>query len=397
LPYFARYGDQRRRVFRRRRYPSGETCRRGRKHLHVVLIEFRTSTPYPIQLANALGQLCQVTLLLPERALGFADKTIDQDKIDLQFFHLPQLRHPSNLVMVGRLRRQIRDLRPDVVHITFWNLWGTPGLGLSAPFSLVATVHDVNRHPGERGLWAVPPFLYRWQWRWADQVIVHATTARQQLLTQYGCKPECIHVIPIGSYDLYRNHTGIPEPERPNTILFFGRIWGYKGLQHLIEAEPLITQAVPDARIIIAGHGEPIDKYQRAMVNPHHFEIHNYRIPDEQVAHFFQQASVVALPYLEASQSGVTSVAYAFGKPVVATRVGGLPDVVIEGETGFLVPPADAHSLAEAIITLLKDTARRRRMGENARHFGETELSWQRIAQKTLNIYQQQLATLANT
>jgi starch synthase len=360
--------------------------------MHVVLIEFGTSTPYPIQLANALGQLCQVTLLLPERASVFADKTAVRDKINLQFFHMPQLRDPANLVMVRQLRRQIRGLRPDLVHITFWNLWGTPGLGLSAPFPLVATVHDVNRHLGERGLWAIPSFLYRWQWRWADQIIVHATTARQQLLAQYGCQPERVHVIPIGSFDLYGNHIEMPEPERPNTILFFGRIWRYKGLQYLVEAEPLITQAVPDARIIIAGQGEPIEKYRQAMVNPDHFEIHNYRIPDEQVAHFFQQASVVALPYLEASQSGVASVAYAFGKPVVATPVGGLPDVVTDGETGLLVPSADAHSLAEAIIMLLKDTARRRRMGENARRFAETELSWGHIAQKTLAIYERQLA-----
>ena len=355
--------------------------------MHVVLIEFGCSTPYPVHLANAMGQLCRVTLMLPEAGSNFADK-VDRERVNVQLFHMPRIRQPANLAMVWHLHRRLKALRPHLVHITFWHLWATPGLGMCAPFPLVATVHDVSRHPGERGLWAIPPALYRWQWRWADQVIVHATAARQQLLTQHGCQPERVHVIPVGSFDFYRACAHDTQPERPNTVLFFGRIWGYKGLQYLIEAEPLITRAVPNARIVIAGYGEPFEKYRRAMVNPHHFEVHNYRIPDEQVAHFFQQASVVALPYVEASQSGVVPVACAFGKPVVATRVGGLPDMVIEGQTGLLVPPADARSLAEAIIKLLKDTPLRHQMGQRARQFAETELSWQRIAQKTLTVYQ---------
>jgi len=332
--------------------------------VHVVLIEFRNATPYPVQLANALSQLCQVTLMLPEAALRFSD-SIDKERVNLKFFKMPRYRQPGQLAAMARsLRKQLKALKPDIVHITAWHVIGTPGLGLFAPYPLVATVHDISRHPGDTGLRGIPSFLYPWQWRWAKQVIVHATTARQQLLNQYGCQPERI-------------------------VLFFGRIWEYKGLKYLIEAEPLITKAIPNARIIIAGYGECFEKYQQAMVNSHHFEVHNYRIPDEQVAHFFQQASVVALPYIEASQSGVVSVAYAFGKPVVASRVGGLPDVVIEGQTGLLVPPADTLSLAEAIITLLKDTPLRQKMGQQAQQFAETELSWQRIAQKTLKVYYQ--------
>jgi len=355
--------------------------------MHIALIEFRASTPYPVQLADALGQLCQVTLMLPHEAAGLTEG-IDRNSVDVQFFHLPRMRQAANLAMVQRLRCRLQALKPDLVHVTYWHIWGTPGLGVRAPFPLVATVHDVHRHRGERGLWAVPPMFYRWQWRWANQVIVHASAARQQLLSQYGCWPENVHVIPIGSYDFYRGFADDEQIERPNTVLFFGRIWEYKGLDVLIEAEPLITQAVPDARIVIAGYGERLDRYYQAMVNPDHFEVHNYRIPDEQVARFFQQASVVALPYVEASQSGVIPIAYAFGKPVVATRVGGLPDVVVDGQTGLLVPPSDARSLARAILALLKDPARRREMGQRACKFAETELSWQRIAQRTLEVYE---------
>ncbi len=354
--------------------------------IHIVLIEFRASTPAPVHLANALGELCRVTLMLPDAASSLI-QAVNRETVDLQPFTMPRIRQPSNLAMVRRLRRRLERLHPHLIHITFWHPWGTPGLGVRSLAPLVATVHDVERHLGERGLWAIPPFLYRWQWHWARQVIVHATRARQRLSEQYGYPAERIHVIPLGRYDYYRALSSQSQPEEPHTILFFGRIWGYKGLQYLIKAEPLITRAVPDTRIIIAGHGEPFEKYRQAMVNPHHFEVYNYRIPDNEVAPLFQRASVVVLPYLEASQSGIIPIAYTFGKPVVATHVGGLPDVVKDGETGFLVPPADAQSLAEAVIRLLKDDALRHKMGQQAQQFAETVLSWSNIAQRTMDVY----------
>jgi glycosyltransferase involved in cell wall biosynthesis len=157
---------------------------------------------------------------------------------------------------------------------------------------------------------------------------------------------------------------------------------------YLIKAEPLITQAIPDARIIIAGVGEPFDRYRQAMVNPRSFEVHNHRIPPAMVAELFQSASVVVLPYTESSQSGVIPVAYSFGKPVVATTVGGIPECVDHGETGYLVPPRDVESLADAVVRLLSDDDARHRMGCNARAKAENSMSWSVIARQTLNLYQ---------
>jgi starch synthase len=361
--------------------------------MHVVLAEFTTSIPYTVLLANALSGLCELTLMLPDKT-PFRDH-VDRDHIDLHLFRWPRLSRPSNILMVRHILKRIAQIEPDIVHVTFWSPWVMPALGLFAKSSLISTVHDVSKHVGERGLWAVPSFLYRWQWHWSSHVIVHATTARQQLVARHGCQPERVHVIPIGSFSFYHSCSRIPRQEECNTVLFFGRIWGYKGLQYLIEAEPLITQAVPDARIIIAGRGEPFEKYRRAMVNPQHFEVHNYRIPDEMVSRIFQSASVVVLPYIEASQSGVIPIAYAFGKPVVATTVGGIPDIVDQGQTGYLVPPRDPHSLAEAIITLLKDRQARSDMGRKAREKAQGELSWSNIARRTVTVYKNALAQSA--
>jgi glycosyltransferase involved in cell wall biosynthesis len=224
-------------------------------------------------------------------------------------------------------------------------------------------------------------------------VIVHAKSARQKLISRHHRKPENVHVIPIGVYDYYRAWADASQTEKANTILFFGRIWEYKGLRCLIEAEPMITRVVPNARIVIAGYGEPFGKYRKAMVNPSNFEVHYRHIPNREVAGLFQAASIVVLPYLEASQTGVVPIAYAFGKPVVATTVGGIPEVVDHGQTGLLVPPGDPRSLAEAIVTLLQDQKARTRMGRQAKEKTEKELSWSSIAEQTLHVYEKALAS----
>jgi len=117
------------------------------------------------------------------------------------------------------------------------------------------------------------------------------------------------------------------------------------------------------------------------------FCVINKYIPSREVGVIFEKASVVVLPYREASQSGVIPIAYAFGKPVVATRVGSIPEVVKDGKTGILVPPEDPDALAEAIIFLLKNEVKRKEMGKEAKNYGEEELSWDKAAKKTFLLY----------
>jgi glycosyltransferase involved in cell wall biosynthesis len=170
-------------------------------------------------------------------------------------------------------------------------------------------------------------------------------------------------------------------------VLFFGRIWEYKGLEFLIRAEPLITAEVPDARIVIAGHGEDFARYRQIMIHPDRFTVYNEFIPEERSTELFQQASVVVLPYVEATQSGVISLAYEFMKPVVATTVGGLPEIVEDGRTGYLVPPRDEHALAAAIVRLLRNKPLRRLLGQNAKRKLDAECGPSVIAQQTFDVY----------
>jgi glycosyltransferase involved in cell wall biosynthesis len=143
---------------------------------------------------------------------------------------------------------------------------------------------------------------------------------------------------------------------------------------------------------MIAGQGEDFSRYARMMVHPERFIVHNEFISEQSTAEYFRRASIVVLPYIEASQSGVIPLAYSAGKPVVATNVGGLPEMVEHGRTGYVVNPRDPEQLADALVRLLLDSAMRRQMGVNAKNKIELECSPETIALKTVEVYRRAVA-----
>jgi len=110
-------------------------------------------------------------------------------------------------------------------------------------------------------------------------------------------------------------------------------------------------------------------------------------IAESEVPELFRSATAVVLPYREIDQSGVLMTAIAFGKPVLATRVGGVPEVVQDGIHGYLVPPDDAQELALASDRLLSSRERRQNMERSMRSLREGKLAWANIASKTLDLY----------
>jgi glycosyltransferase involved in cell wall biosynthesis len=350
--------------------------------MRILIIDFHFFF-YSIQLANALSESDEVILMLPDSIPDYCNPMINE-RVKVIYFHKPRIRYPSNIKMVRSIFKTIAEIKPDVVHQMAWNLWMNLALPIFPDVPLVVTIHDADRHPGDD----LTP-LNSWGWRWPDQVIVHAEVIKSCLQEKHHVSGDKINVIPLGQFDLFKTWSSDNVVEQDHTILFFGRIRDYKGLQYLIQAEPKITSQVPDVRIVIAGEGEDFEKYEQIMVHKERFTVHNYYIPDEMVARLFQEASVVVLPYIEASQSAVITTAYAFGKPVVATPVGGIPEAVKQGETGYLVPPGDSDSLADAVIKLLQNTDLRREMGRKALEKAQSDLSWQEIAHKIQAVYRQ--------
>ncbi|MEX2315988.1 MAG: glycosyltransferase family 4 protein [Pirellulales bacterium] len=341
---------------------------------------------YCVQQANGLARHGDVLLLLPRDE---AEPYLAQLDSAVHFcpFAKPRLRQPARqIIAAAGLVRQLRRFQPDVIHIQHGHMWFNLALPWLRSFPLVMTIHDPRHHVGDRASRKTPQPLMDFGFRRADRVIVHGEVLKRQLADELRISSQKIHVIPhvaLGPVD------GLCEAdEAAPQILFFGRIWKYKGLEHLIQAQPMISQALPAARIVIAGQGDDFEPYRRMIVEPGRFTVHNRFIELAERDELFRRASVVVLPYITATQSGVIPLAYAYGKPVVATNVGALCEAVEDGVTGRLVPPSDPAALARAVIDLLSDRARCHAMGAAGKRKLDAECSPAIVADQTMAVYQ---------
>lgn len=337
---------------------------------------------YCVRLAGAIAQHAKILLFLPKLE---AEPYLHllSNPVELQTFHKPRLRQAFHQMrMAQQLVRHIRSFNPDVIHLQQGHLWFNFALPLLRDSPLVVTSHDPVTHMGEK----TSQRILDWGFCRADQIIVHVPQMKDLIIKRLHMSSSRVHVIPHVLCGDDSTRTYFQEEEQ--CVLFFGRIAEYKGLEYLIRAEPLITAQMPQTRIVIAGNGKDISHYRRMMTNPERFTIHDEYVSDEKRAELFRRASVVVLPYVEATQSGVIPVANSFGKPVVATTVGGLPAQVDDGKTGYLVPPRDERALADAIVRLLSDRNLRRQLGTNGKQKIIIEARPSVIARNTLSIYE---------
>jgi glycosyltransferase involved in cell wall biosynthesis len=340
---------------------------------------------YCVQQANGLSAHANVLLMLPRDEAEPFDAQL-APSVRREFFVKPRLRQPARqLLLAARIVRQLRRFDPDVIHVQHGHMWFNLALPWLRSIPLVITIHDPRHHVGDRASRKTPQALMDFGFRRADRVIVHGESLRRQVVEQLRISGQRVHVIP---------HVALGSDERPSPpasdrrqILFFGRIWQYKGLEYLIRAQPMIGAAFPDAQIVIAGEGDDFEPYRRLMADKDRFIVHNRFVSVGERDELFRQATIVALPYIAATQSGVIPLAYAHAKPVVATATGALGEAVESGKTGLLVPPSDADAIAQAIIQLLGDPARARAMGEAGRRKLDAECAPHVVARQTLDVY----------
>ena len=356
----------------------------SQNRLRVAFVSYNFGE-YSVRLVNALAAHADVLLVMPEQVIEPHMPKLNA-AVRLVAFRNPRLRQPLRQARnVRTLISQIHEFNPDVIHYQGTHLWFDLALPLLHRYPLVFTVHDIRPHPGDRLSQKTPQWIENFARRQAAELIVHTQYTRNLLLREWPEAMGKTSVIPHIQIGEVTRSAGMEEDE--NSVLFFGRIWEYKGLEYLIRAEPLLTAKVPTVRFLIAGEGEDFVRYQRMIVHPDRFVVHNEYVPEDRAADYFRRASVVVLPYIEASQSGVIPMAYSAGKPVVVTTVGGLPEMVENGRTGYLVPPRDAAQLAEAVTKLLLDEPLRRCMGADAKRKIEAECSPIVVAAKTMEIY----------
>jgi glycosyltransferase involved in cell wall biosynthesis len=163
-------------------------------------------------------------------------------------------------------------------------------------------------------------------------------------------------------------------------FLFFGRIESHKGLRYLLDAGDLLYSRGLEFRLVVAGTGSDLEQHRERMAATPWVELVDRYVAAAEVPALFRRASGVVLPYTDATHSSVSVMACAASRPVVATSVGALPEVVIDGQTGLLVPPRDVVALADALEGLLTDRGLRDALAAGAGRFARDKLAWPHIA-----------------
>jgi len=302
-------------------------------------------------------------------------------------------------------RKLLDECKPSVVHIT------SSSIGL--PFfikqlqrggaKVVYTVHDPDPHEEARSVWSrlmmrIENLANERALRLCDRIHVHSALHEKRLnerydnvfsrkiyVSQHGCGitdaiiqgnrvPQELRDFPCGSDAL--------------VLLFFGRIEPYKGLDVLFDA---LASGGFSRRVvmIVAGHGnipQPSSPLNAELISINRF------VDDSEIQFLFNLADVVVLPYVSATQTGVIPLAYAFARPVIATKVGALPELVDDGATGFLVQGSDPEALRRSIECFAGDNDLARRMGEKALSYLDNRFGWSEITARHLKQYESMTA-----
>jgi glycosyltransferase involved in cell wall biosynthesis len=193
----------------------------------------------------------------------------------------------------------------------------------------------------------------------ADEFIVHSEEDRKIIKGLSKNKPIIKAFHPIYDEFNYGKKWNIQDTKqelhlKKNVLLFFGFIRPYKGLKYLLKAMPEILKINPNTSLLVVGEFWSKDKPEylklinKLGIHQNTILIDQY-VPNEEIGIYFSVADIVVCPYISATQSGIIQMSYAFNKPVIATKVGGIPDVVEPAISGYLVNPKSKQEIVLAV------------------------------------------------
>lgn len=284
---------------------------------------------------------------------------------------------------------RISKEQPDILIMKYWMSYFAPSLGtvahqLKKRGCKVITVLD-NVIPHEQKFFDKP--LTTWFLKQNSGFVAMSESVRNDLLALRPDAPNILKPHPLYNHfgekinaAQARKELGI-DPDK-KTLLFFGLIRDYKGLDLLIEAA---NQLDDSYQLVIAGESYgSFDKYTEQIKNtrnPQKFKVFNRYISDNEVPLFFSASDVCILPYRSATQSGITSIAYHFELPLIATNTGGLSESIEKPGVGLIVPEISSESIAS---TVRKFYEQNRTVFINNIQEEKKELSWEKFGKALL-------------
>jgi glycosyltransferase involved in cell wall biosynthesis len=289
-------------------------------------------------------------------------------------------------------RSLIRRFRPDLVQVHFMDpTLNVLGWAHTKPLLVSVWGSDVAMPRN-----AVNELFRRYGLRSADIVTATNPLLEYMVRSHVGLSAK-VEVIPFG-IDLDLFQPGFPPPRTPFRIGFVKHLEPVYGYDILIKAAALMHREIGSMELVIVGGGSRLN-HARGLVQE--LGINDMvsflgRVPNDQLPGLLGGFHALAMPSLSESFGVSALEASACGVPVVASRTGGIPDVVRDGETGFLVPPRDPAALAERLAWLAGHPSEASRMGAEGRRFVERHYNWTACAERMELVQQQLVAAYAS-
>ncbi|WP_455076171.1 glycosyltransferase family 4 protein [Prevotella koreensis] len=294
---------------------------------------------------------------------------------------------PENLKGTWRAMKFISRRKYDIVHTTNPFRYGNFMLYMLRR-RMIMTMHDPIPHSSDMNRLNR---MHRWiAFRLTDHFLLLNKTMHEEFVRTYGLQRKHVYESSLSIYTHLKKTVPV-LPEEKGYVLFVGSINPHKGIEYLCEAMEKTHKEMPHLKLIVAGRGKfwfDVEKYrQQGFV-----KFINRFVTDEELSGLISNALIVVCPYIDATQSGVIMSAFALDKPVIATNVGALPEMLTHERHGLLVPPRDIDSLSNAILSLMSSPERLAKMAENINEdYSRGDRSWQHIARTYIEIYKKML------
>ena len=350
---------------------TARTWRGGQNQVLVTVLGLRASGHRAVLIAHAGGELRQRAAEGME-LIPLAPRT------------------EMDLGAAWRLSRIIKQLKPDIIHAHDPHGVAMAALALSMSTQLVKPPLVASRRVDFR---LKNNSLSRWKYRQVDCFICASDAIRQMLLAEGIPEAraftvhEGIDLAHVAAAPAAKLHEELWLPHHAPIVGNVAALVPHKGQKHLVEAAALVVRRVPDARFVIAGEGELRPSLER-QIKEHRLEKHVFLAgfrPD--VLSLHKAFDIFVMSSVTEGLGTSLLDAMASGKPIVATRAGGIPEVVADGETGILVGIRDPQAMAEALVTLLTDEPLRHRMGAAGLARARVRFSSERMLRETLGVY----------
>ena len=313
--------------------------------------------------------------------------------------------NPFNWIRTGF---RVRALQADLIVFKFWMPFFAPSYGTIAAIArwgrrtktmfICDNIIPHERRPGDK-------LLTRFAFRYIDSYVVQSRAVERDL-KQWHPDPLTSY-LPHPVYEIFgeeeersaaRARLAEVDPAMTLTddervMLFFGYVRDYKGLDVILDAMPSILERMKVRLLVVGEFYNNEQKYRdqvRRLGVGDYVVFHSDYVPNEEVGTYFSAADVLTLPYKSATQSGIIQIAYNFHRPVIATDVGGLGEVIVDGRTGAIVPPEDPHALAAAVIDFFAHD----RFAEYRANVIEEKkkYSWEHMAEGIEELYERSIA-----